>query len=690
MTSKTLTRNYYINSNKQILESISEPSNTVYYVFAARSVPYTGGDATVPVVSDNDRTISSDVFSNMLHGKQITASDMSLMITRNDWVANTVYDQYSDTSNSLSTSDYFVSVDAGSYYHVFKCLYNANGVASTIRPDFASSIQESSLFDSDDGYYQTSDGYQWKYMYSVSQATFDKFATYTHMPITANGSVSATAIAGSIDVINVDSGGSRYDNWVSGTFNSSQIKVSSNSTAFTGLSQDVLYAISANANSANDYYNTCTIKLTSGTGSGQYRSILDYVNDGTNKIIRLSTPFTPAPDSTTTYEISPTVMVYGNGTQTLNCEARALVNTAASNSIYRIEILERGAGYFTATANVQFSNVVSVSNTATLTSIMSPVGGHGFDAYSELGAVSLGISVDFANTESGYISTGNSFRQVGIIQDPLFANVQLTINKLSGGSSGSDGNFLVNETLSTYKPKKLFGTVSCNTTSAVVIGTTTDFANTFSVSDRVMIVAGSNKLIGSVASVTNSTYMTLTSNCSFANATANIYEVVLGANGIVLSTTSSTVNIANMTPTIKQYDSVIGLSSFATANVTALSINGSSRSSGFPAFNQLVKLTGTVVGTFSNNELLTNLSKTNSTAYYHSGNSTTVYLTGIFGEISNNDVFVGQTSGATFTSAYKYVGDIVPGPGKVLYIQNSSPISRSNTQTETIKIVVEN
>lgn len=47
-----------------------------------------------------------------------------------------------------------------------------------------------------------------------------------------------------------------------------------------------------------------------------------------------------------------------------------------------------------------------------------PVGGHGADNVSELGAYYLGINVRLEYGESGKLTTGNDFRKVGIVKDP--------------------------------------------------------------------------------------------------------------------------------------------------------------------------------------------------------------------------------------------------------------------------------
>ena len=66
------------------------------------------------------------------------------------------------------------------------------------------------------------------------------------------------------------------------------------------------------------------------------------------------------------------------------------------------------------------------------------------------------------------------------------------------------------------------GNVSVNTTSAVVIGTGTDFTNEMVAGDYAYVLANSTAggEISRVVTVTNSTQLTLSSNMSFANTTA--------------------------------------------------------------------------------------------------------------------------------------------------------------------------
>jgi hypothetical protein len=762
-----VTHIFRTHSAEQIIDSITNEANT-YYLFAGNHLTYDSGDSSPSTPNNSVDCLNANTYMNMTFGKKITSSDVLPMIARYNWTANTVYTMYEHDNADLLSNTFYVNVDAGEYQHVFKCLFNNNGANSTIQPDFASSTQESNLFDTDDGYYETSDGYQWKYMFSIPHATFDKFATSDFIPVVANTEVTDAAIDGSIDVIKVETGGYRYDNYFNSVFASGDLRVSSTASELSGISSERLYSLGSyrsSANSAgsvsvtasqsnitgtsttftsdyevgdyvkvanstaeetkrisaitnntlmtisgaftntftgantsltfpyvssasNDFYNDCMIKIVAGTASGEYRRIVDYVNDGNKKIAVLESKFTVNPDTTSRYQVSPRVMIYGDGGQTTNCEARAIVNSAAANSVYKIEVLERGAGYIKATANVLYSNVIPVSNTADIKPIVSPPGGHGYDVSHELGVSNLGISVNFANGESNTISTDNDFRMIGIMKEPLFANVNITMKKLSDNSSGSDGTFLVNEKVYHFDYKRLAGTISVSTTANTANGTSTDLYDSLIVGDDIIIRSGNSWMLSNVSSTTNATHITIGSNAVFTNTAAYIYIANLCAEAYVTQVTSGTLTLTNVSSFFETNNKIIGTSSHAIANVANVAINGINKDNGFDTFNQMTFFTGTVDGTFIEDEVVYQGNLSSANARFHSGNSTSLYVTNMFGNITTGTI-VGVDSGAVFTATTKYNGEIVPTSGQVIYLQNGSKVSRANTQTETIKVIVE-
>lgn len=666
------TQQFKLKTGLDFIYNVSNPGgNTSPYVFIGASLPYSGSDTNV-ATPNNSFTQFVNTYDTMVFGKIITSNAVRIMTKRYDWEANTIFTAYDHTDSDIFTKNFYSVVNASAYYHVFKCLDNNGNTASVNPPNFSDTSAQ-------DVHYQTADGYVWKYMYSIPKSDWDSFSTSGFIPVIPNANVSGNAVSGAIDIIKVESGGAFYSNYIEGTWMASDIQIAGNT---------LIFGISNSASSTNNYYSNCVITIKEGKGKGQYRDVTNYVVNGAIKQITINTAFTTIPDSTSQYAISPKVYVTGDGKQSSNVVARALINAASSNSIYAIEILDRGAGYRRANAEIANNTYVPVSNTAVLFPILSPVGGHGANAYIELGAYALGISVKFNNTESNTISTDNDFRQIGIINRPLWSNVVISILN-TDLTAGSNGTFLNGEKFIQGNTIFIAGNVSVNTTSNVVTGSGTSFQNAFSNSDVVLIKSGSSYFLSNVTSVVNSTYMTIASNCSFLNTAATIAKVIVTANGCVCNVGASTLRVSNVSGYISANSILVGKTTSAVGIVNTYTINGLTK--GFTTFNQRTAYEGTLTsGTFQEDELV--VQGSNASGYFHGidtiNSVTKIYLTKETGNFITGTV-TGNTSGAVFSITTKYSGDLVVDSGEILYLENIQPVSRANNQSEQIKIILE-
>src|SRR6056300_115114 len=177
----------------QLLESINEPANTVYYSFIGDHVTDGSTLDEINAPLETIRKMNTEAYRNMIIGKKLTNEDFKFVVNRHDWTANTVYTMYDDTEQDLFNKNFFVVVDEDAFKHVYKCLYNANGAPSTVKPLFQDARYDAELFVSGDDYYETNDGYQWKYLYSIDSSTFNKFATQKYIPIVANTTIQDNA-----------------------------------------------------------------------------------------------------------------------------------------------------------------------------------------------------------------------------------------------------------------------------------------------------------------------------------------------------------------------------------------------------------------------------------------------------------------------------------------------------------------
>jgi hypothetical protein len=527
-------------------------------------------------------------------------------------------------------------------------------------------------------------------MYSVDDVTFEKFATTNWMPVVANTTVSQNAIDGAIDVIKVDTNGSRYDNYLSGTFASADLKVSGNT---------LLYYLNNTANTTTGFYGNTVIYISAGTGAGQYKHVSNSYNNGTGTWVRIDSAFTTDLNSTSQYVISPEVAVTSDGTQSINCIARAVINATSSNSVHQVEIITRGSGYTFANASVLVGSAAASVVSAVVTPIIGPRGGHGADAAKELGASSLGIAVVFANNESGGITTDNDYRQFGIIQDPKFANVQIGTNKVSNEAIvGTDGTFSNGEVWYQFNKLRIYSNANVSNSNAVLDAVQVDanYDDYLSSGQYIYItdVANNDHFISTVTSVTQNT-ITLSDEVNFTSGNVEVYIANIIANGTVSTVSAGYILSSNTSGFVKIGKTIIGSASYAVGIVDSMDQNDNySNNATFTTFTQMQKFVGTSSGTFSEDEYVyqSNGSANVATGYLHSAvisGVTTAYVTRVTGSFTVGGTITGNTSAATLVISNKYTGEIEKNSGEVIFLQNNEPISRSNNQTETIRIILE-
>ena len=475
----------------RIIDSILAYSPS-FYMFLGKSTPFVD-DSLPPVPEDSVDQTFLNGHDSMIVAKAITLGEVSYMIPRHDWVANTGYVAYREKSGDLFGNAFYVSVSSGSGYDVFKCLSN-NNTLSTIAPSAVATSPS-------DDVYETSDGYQWKYMYTADNAVVEKFATRAFLPVIPNADVSGNAVSGAIDYISVEYGGSNYDAYTSGTLQA---------TAVSGNS--LVYTIESSASSNTNFYVGSAIKIVSGTGAGQQKTITAYSVSGSTRNVVLDSPFDTQPSTTSMYEITPNVVVVGGGQ---SCIGRGLVNAAASNSIYKVEISNRGSGYRYGSAFVT-GNTGGTTNTAILNVVISPKGGHGYDPFRELGAKYLSLTTTFDTTDveaAGKMLDVNEFRSIGVVVDPIFANVQLTY-------TSSTGNFSIGETVTQSNTGATGTIVSRATTTLTLTNVLGSFLSGNTTAN--FITGDTSNVTAEVTAVRNNGSDPLAGEILYANATTRL------------------------------------------------------------------------------------------------------------------------------------------------------------------------
>ena len=206
-----ISNHFRLNAAKEMVDDVI--NNSSYYLFVGRSEGW-DTDTSPDAPYDNTYSYHTDVWNRMTAMKEITDTDITFGVPRHQWISGTTYSEYDDRDTALNSKAYYVISDNN---NVFLCL--KSGGISTQNPDTAG-IQTSGIID-----FTGSDGYIWKYLFTVSTDDSNKFLTSAFVPVRyltsqpAVGSdaaldnqwnVQQNAVDGAVYNIKVSNGGSGY------------------------------------------------------------------------------------------------------------------------------------------------------------------------------------------------------------------------------------------------------------------------------------------------------------------------------------------------------------------------------------------------------------------------------------------------------------------------------------------------
>jgi hypothetical protein len=175
---------------------LPQAKKSYVYAVLGKQIPWNAGTEVVPTPTESIPSLNQ-CWDNAIIAKRMSLNDVSFVVARRNWALNVEYDTY-DSGNA----NYYV---LNSKDQVFKCLDNNGGAASTDEPQLF--LSSTSL---EEPYFQTTDGYKWKYMYTLNTSQKEKFLTAEWMPVTYNKFVRAAALDRSIDVVKVTNSGNNY------------------------------------------------------------------------------------------------------------------------------------------------------------------------------------------------------------------------------------------------------------------------------------------------------------------------------------------------------------------------------------------------------------------------------------------------------------------------------------------------
>jgi len=537
-----LTKKFNVEICNKFIDDV-ESSNNNYYIFVGHSYPW-ANDTSPPAANIAVSNYDHEVYDNILYGKKVANADVIPIISRYNWTNNTSYSAYNKDDPDLYTKQFFVYNTSASVKSVFKVIQAGTG-NSVVAPSIKSTTP-----------FKTSDGYVWKYMYTITDSDLAKFGSNNYLPLTPNSTVTAVAIPGGIDAVAVTSGGA---GWV--TFNTGFLQSVINSTAMV---------ISSNASSNNDFYVNSAIYFKSGLGSGQIRTVSDY--DGASKQLIVSDPL-DIKTNLTLANVAGTFAVNDIITQNLT----AISITSQSGYIQPGDTITQsntGATATIVTANSSYLRVKTLTSTEFENNYAidagrgTTIGNSTVTTSTSSNTVTAAANALFTTfyTTGDYIKVGTHFHRITAIAN----NTSLTVAGPFSAAYSANAHYKVNSaaTVASITNISANGIVAFadvngailsigNTTGSYDLGEIVTQSSTST--NGVISFANSSKLI--ISSITgsgfvdNATIIGVTSNTS-ANVTAvasnptitlsnTAGAFILGAG--IISSSSGSANVSTIT-----------------------------------------------------------------------------------------------------------------------------------------------
>ena len=364
---------------KQVLDNIlldfQDSDNVRYYASIGRSDDW--NDSDVPTVPTND-ALSARRARNSLQSVKLI-EDASYVIPRRTWVANLIYSAYDDNDVGFPENPFYV---INSNNEVYICLeqgkkQDGSSQLSTVQPTGNTTGTP----------FRTSDGYTWKFLYSIGALRADKFLSSAYMPVRYVAStdsdspaedlqqeiVQNNAVKGQVVGFKVTNGGSGYTS-------APKVQIVGNGTGATAYAVragetivDIKVKEDSAGNSGNSYYGSgydyASVVISGGGGdSCTARAIIGQPKGiGANPVIDLKASgvmFNSKPDGRenddfiTGDEIFRQVMLLRNP-RTDSADGTLLTSTSA---LALNKIIHDGSGFVKST--VQKSQIQGVTTGA--------------------------------------------------------------------------------------------------------------------------------------------------------------------------------------------------------------------------------------------------------------------------------------------------------------------------------------
>tara|TARA_B100000427_G_scaffold69860_1_gene56219 strand:+ start:16181 stop:17719 length:1539 start_codon:yes stop_codon:yes gene_type:complete len=363
---------------------ISTTANSYYVFIGLPNATDTNSDwnTNTPAPIDNFDD-HDDIYDTLISAKKINSSDVLQVIRKISWTTGTIYEMYrhdydinnttpQTNSSSLYNSNFYV---VNSDYRVYECIYN--GADPTNSGKGLASLEEPTHTDLQPRL--ESDGYLWKYLYTIKPSDIVKFDSVEYVPVPTDWLESAD----SLDVRNAAVGGKIETVVIENTTSASyQFSGTKNNVPISGDGQDGLASVTfvngkptaVQVTNGGTGYTFGTLDLDKVvTGSGAEFSVIIpppgghgadiYKELGANKVLiysRIENSDTTNPDFPTGNQFARIGIVKNpEVTGTTN-----LLTSASASAVYGLRLTGIAASTMSASIDGQITQTIGIGSTA--------------------------------------------------------------------------------------------------------------------------------------------------------------------------------------------------------------------------------------------------------------------------------------------------------------------------------------
>jgi hypothetical protein len=166
-----VTSNFRVINAENFKEDVADASTSVYVGIGKSDVwSLTTSDTTdtTPFTPVDALDSLGEAYQNMIGMKLIGTADISHVVPRYTWATDTSYHAWDSDDGSIFDKKFYIIT---AEFKVYKCIV-AGGSVSTQQP--TQTLTDPTA---------ESDGYIWKYMFTISVADAEKFLTNSYMPV---------------------------------------------------------------------------------------------------------------------------------------------------------------------------------------------------------------------------------------------------------------------------------------------------------------------------------------------------------------------------------------------------------------------------------------------------------------------------------------------------------------------------